>query len=78
MRRLALALALAVTLAGCGLFEPDEFWCAQTHYFTVPDSLWADSLGVIPEGPGVKPDSVVTEWSVDGECLDHAATAGGT
>lgn len=60
------ALVLAATLAGCGLFGPEEYWCAQTHYFTAPDSVWP-VLGDTSAVP-VAPDSVVTEWSVDGKC----------
>lgn len=66
MRRAALALTVA--LAGCGLFEP-TFWCSETSYFAVADSLWE-----LPDTVdwNLTPDSVVTVWSVDGECVEDA------
>lgn len=65
--------ALAAVLVGCSLMAPDEHWCATTTYWSLTDSVVAtDSLGdwyaAEPE-----PDSVATEWSVDGECTEYHA-----
>ena len=43
---------LLVVAAACT--SPAE-WCAQTHYFTIPDTAITDTLGI-------QPDSVVTEY----------------
>lgn len=59
-------LLFVVVLSACSNpFAPDEFWCHQTHYFTIPDSVWA-----LPDSVpwNIRPDSVVTVMSENGEC----------
>jgi hypothetical protein len=66
---MALILVIALLGSGCGLFGPEEFWCAKTSYWSLTDSVVAvDSVGTW-HAAEAEPDSTVIEWSVDGKCL---------
>lgn len=65
-------IAVAMILAGCGIFGPGEFKCETIYHWSLTDSAVAeaDSAGLAWYAAEPGPDSVRVIWSKDGECPD--------